>query len=48
MGKQLAEVWGSKYLDTIDDDIRHIIELIEFNGGHLIADKTMSYLMDRL
>ena len=43
---QLGEVWGEKYTHTIDEDIGHIIDLIEFNGGHLITDKTMSYLMD--
>lgn len=47
MTKQLKEVWGPRYHDTIEVDISHIIELIEFNGGNLISDKTMSYLMDR-
>ena len=47
MMQQLGEVWGPKYRDTFEEDVIHIIELIEFNGGNLIADKTMSYLMDR-
>ena len=45
--KQLGEIWGSKYTDSMDKDIEHILDLIEYNGGHLITDKTMSYLMDR-
>ena len=45
--KQLGEIWGSVYIDTMEEDKSHILELMEYNGGHLIADKTMSYLMDR-
>ena len=45
--KSLTEIWGPMYTDTMEEDINHILELIEFNGGHLITDKTMSYLMDR-
>ena len=46
--KQLSEIWSSLYTETMDEDIGHILDLIYYNGGHLITDKTMSYLMDRL
>ena len=32
----------------MEEDIGHILDLIDYHGGHLITDKTMSYLMDRL
>ena len=46
--KQLSEIWSSTYTETMEEDIGHILDLIDYNGGHLITDKTMSYLMDRL
>ena len=46
--KQLSEIWSSTNIETMEEDIGHILDLIDFNGGHLITDKTMSYLMDRL
>ena len=46
--KQLSEIWSSLYTETMEEDIGHILDLIDYNGGHLITDKTMSYLMDRL
>ena len=46
--KQLTEIWSSTNTETMEEDIGHILDLIDYNGGHLITDKTMSYLMDRL
>ena len=46
--KQLSEIWSSTNTETMEEDIGHILDLIDYNGGHLITDKTMSYLMDRL
>ena len=46
--KQLSEIWSSTNIETMEEDIGHILDLIDYNGGHLIGDKLMSYLMDRL
>ena len=33
--KQLSEIWSSLYTETMEEDIGHILDLIDYNGGHL-------------